>query len=256
MKGELRSRARLTRSQCKPAGWLRAALIGLLCVAGPHALGQTPTITFISPSTVAAGSAAFTLRVTGTNYNATSTVSVGGTVLTPSTETAALLLVTVPAQLVLTPTQLPVQVTNGPTPGGPLNSNTLTLTVAKPGTAPVLTSATPGFPVRGETEVQMTLVGSNFRPGATVVISPPLPTLSASTGNLQAADVNVVSVTLINAGLMTARINVSPAAAVGLRAVDVLNVDGTNTAGGVGPLRRQEARSQCAYRWRAHWARR
>jgi hypothetical protein len=120
-------------------------------------------------------------------------------------------------------------------PGGPQTSNTVTLTVAKPGAAPVLTSATPGFPVRGETEVQMTLVGSNFRPGAMVIISPPLPALSASTGNLQAADVNVVSVTLINAGLMTARINVSPTAAVGLRAVDVLNTDGTNTAGGVGP---------------------
>jgi hypothetical protein len=224
----------LNHSTGRAPGWRGAALLAMLSVAGPLAMAQNPTITSISPSTIAAGSGAFTLRVTGTNYIATSTVRVGGTVLTPSSETPTLLLVSVPAQLVLNPAQLPVQVINN-LPGGPLTSNTVTLAVAKPGTAPVLTSATPGFPVRGETQVQMTLVGSNFRPGATVVISPPLATLSASTGNLQAADVNVVSVTLINTGLMTARINVSPTAAVGLRAVDVLNADGTSTAGGVGP---------------------
>jgi hypothetical protein len=194
------------------------------------AMAQNPTITSISPSTVAAGSAAFTLQVTGTNYNAASTVSVGGTVLTPFSETAALLQVTVPANLVAAPAQLAVVVINsGP---APLQSNTVTLTVAKPGAAPVLTSATPGLDVRGASQVQMTLVGSNFRPGATVVISPPLAALSQSTGTVQASDVQVASETVINAGLMTARINVSPTAAAGLRAVDILNADGTNTATG------------------------
>jgi len=88
-------------------------------------------------------------------------VSVGGTVLTPFSETAALLQVTVPANLVAAPAQLAVVVINsGP---APLQSNTVTLTVAKPGAAPVLTSATPGLDVRGASQVQMTLVGSNFR---------------------------------------------------------------------------------------------
>ena len=218
------------RSAAHAPGWRGAALLAMLSVAGPLAMAQNPTITSISPSTVAAGSAAFTLTVRGTNYNAASGVSVGGTTLAPSTETATLLQVTVPAALVAAPAQLAVVVINsGP---APLQSNTVTLTVAKPGAAPVLTSATPGFPVRGETQVQMTLVGSNFRPGATVVISPPLAALSQSTGAVQAGDLQVASVTVINAGLMTARINVSPTAAVGLRAVDVLNADGTNTATG------------------------
>ena len=141
-------------------GWRRAALLLTLSVAGPMAMAQNPTITSISPSTVAAGSAAFTLQVTGTNYNAASTVSVGGTVLTPFSETAALLQVTVPANLVAAPAQLAVVVINsGP---APLQSNTVTLTVAKPGAAPVLTSATPGLDVRGASQVQMTLVGSNY----------------------------------------------------------------------------------------------
>ena len=156
------------RSAAHAPGWRGAALLAMLSVAGPLAMAQNPTITSISPSTVAAGSAAFTLSVRGTNYNAASGVSVGGTTLAPSTETATLLQVTVPAALVAAPAQLAVVVINsGP---APLQSNTVTLTVAKPGAAPVLTSATPGFPVRGETQVQMTLVGSNFRPGATVVI--------------------------------------------------------------------------------------
>ena len=220
----------LNRSTANATGWRRAALLAILSVAGPLARAQNPTITSISPSTVAAGSAAFTLQVTGTNYNAASTVSVGGTTLAPSTETATLLQVTVPANLVAAPAQLAVVVINsGP---APLQSNTVTLTVAKPGAAPVLTSATPGLDVRGASQVQMTLVGSNFRPGATVVVSPPLAALSQSTGTLLATDVQVASVTVINAGLMTARINVSPTAAAGLRAVDVLNADGTNTATG------------------------
>ena len=75
----------------------------------------------------------------------------------------------------------------------------------------------------------MTLVGANFRPGATVVISPPLAALSASDGHTRASDVSVLSVTMVNSGVMTALISVSPTAVLGLRAVDVLNLDGTST---------------------------
>ena len=93
------------RSAAHAPGWRGAALLAMLSVAGPLAMAQNPTITSISPSTVAAGSAAFTLTVRGTNYNAASGVSVGGTTLAPSTETATLLQVTVPAALVAAPAQ-------------------------------------------------------------------------------------------------------------------------------------------------------
>jgi hypothetical protein len=79
----------------------------------------------------------------------------------------------------------------------------------------------------------LTLVGSNFRPGATVVISPPLAALIDSNGHTRAGDVVVLGVTVVNAGLMSALINVSPTALLGLRAVDVLNLDGTSTAGSI-----------------------
>ncbi len=228
------SRFHNSRFRGGAAPWLKSAFLLCFIEMGALASAQNPTITSISPSTVTAGSPAFTLTVNGTLFNTTSTVHVNGTSIVPSSITATQLLATVPAVLVTTAGQLPVQVINLSAPGGPLPSNTVTLTVAAPGPTPVLTSATPGFPVRGASEVQMTLVGANFRPGATLVISPPLASLSQSTGRTQAIDVHVLSVRLVNPGLMTARIDVSPTAALGLRAVDVLNSDGTSTAVGIG----------------------
>lgn len=216
------------------AGRMAAAIVLALASIAPQAFAQTPTITSISPSTVTVGSPAFVLTVTGTNYTATSTVSVNTFALVPSSQTATQLQVTVPANLVTTAGSLPVQVINRSATGGPLPSNTIMLTVAPPAPSPVLTSVTPAFPVRGESQVLMTLVGANFRPGATVVISPPLASLGASTGKTQATDVSVLNVRLVNGGLMTARVNVSPTAAEGLRAVDVLNTDGTSTAAVIG----------------------
>ncbi len=77
----------------------------------------------------------------------------------------------------------------------------------------------------------MTLVGTNFRPGATVVISPPLSSVSNSNGRTRASDIQVVGVSILSSTLMTAIVTVGPTAKIGIRAVDVLNVDGTSTAG-------------------------
>ena len=191
-------------------GRTAAVIVLALASIAPHAFAQIPTISNINPSTITAGSPAFVLTVTGTNYGVTSTVSVNAFALVPSSQTATQLLVTVPANLVTTAGPLTVQVINSSAVAGPQPSNTVTLTVAPPAPAPTLTSVTPGFPVRGETQVLMTLVGANFRSGATVVVSPPLASLSASTGKIQATDVSVTNVRLVNSSLMTARINVSP----------------------------------------------
>ena len=103
--------------------------------------------------------------------------------------------------------------------------------------------------------MRMTLVGANFRPGATVVISPPLAAVSDSNGLTPAVDVKVLSVTVVNPGLATALFSVSPTAtlptaALPVRAVDVRNLDGTSTAGSVNgapgtsqPLRLQSSSS-------------
>jgi hypothetical protein len=198
-----------------------------------QAFAQTPAIASISPSTVTAGSPAFNLTITGNNFNSTSRIQINGNTLTPSSTIATQLTATVPASLVASAGSLSVTVFNLSDAGGHLTSNVVALTVAAPAAPPSLTSASPEFPVQGASQVRMTLVGSNFRAGATVVISAPLALLSASTGKTQATDVTVVSVALVNSGLMTASLNISPKAATGLRAIDVLNADGTSTAGGI-----------------------
>ncbi len=213
--------------------WIVLAFIALSIGIGQQALAQTPAITAIKPSTVAAGSPAFNLTITGSNFLSTSLIQVNGNVLTPSSTSATQLTATVPASLVASVGSLPVTVSNLAPGGGQLTSNAVVLAVAAPAAPPSLTSASPESPVQGASQVRMTLVGSNFRTGATVVISPPLAQLSASTGRIKATDLTVVSVTLVNSGLMTASINISSTAATGLRAIDVLNADGTSTAGGI-----------------------
>ncbi|MGA3344886.1 MAG: IPT/TIG domain-containing protein [Terracidiphilus sp.] len=213
--------------------WLVLATLVVPIGIGQRAFAQTPAITGISPSTVNAGSPAFTLTIAGANFDTTSTIQIDGTILSPASESATQLTVTVPASLIASTGTLSVSVVNRAPTGAPLTSNAVTLIVAAPVPSPFLTSASPEFPVQGASQVRMTLVGANFRVGATVVISPPLASLSASTGRVQATDVTVVSVTLVNSGLMTANLNISPTAATGLRAIDVLNADGTSTAGGI-----------------------
>ena len=83
-------------------GRMAAVVVLALASIAPQGFAQIPTITGINPSTVTAGSPAFLLTVTGTNYSATSTVSVNTFALVPSSQTATQLLVTVPANLVTT----------------------------------------------------------------------------------------------------------------------------------------------------------
>ncbi len=127
-----------------------AALFTLAALATP-ARAQIPTITSINPSTVTAGSPAFVLTVTGTNYIATATVSVNTFALVPSSQTATQLQVTVPANLVTTAGPLPVQVINRSAAGGPQPSNTVTLTVAPPAPPPNSYQRDTGIPgTRGD----------------------------------------------------------------------------------------------------------
>jgi hypothetical protein len=77
--------------------------------------------------------------------------------------------------------------------------------------------------------VQLTLQGVNFRPGALVVISPPLAGVNLSQANQSAPDIVVENISQLNNSLIIMVISVSPRAAPGLRAIDVVNADGTNT---------------------------
>lgn len=217
------------KSKCKPRG---LPLVLLLVVIGicPAGRAQTvpPAITSISPPSVTAGSPTFTLTVTGSGYVTNSVVQINGSNRPTIYKSTLQLTATIFASDIAIPTTLQVTVFN-PIAGGGLTSNTVTLTVSS-APAPSLISVSPEFAGQGADHMRMTLVGANFRPGATVVISPPLAAVGDSNGHTRATDFTVLSVAVVNPGLITALFSVSPTATVSLRAVDVLNLDGTSTA--------------------------
>jgi hypothetical protein len=228
----------LTGNSRRGAFPLRLVLAVLLAAgtsAAAYAQG-VPTITSISPSNVTAGGAGFTLTVSGTGFYAGSVVQVNGngratTYVNTTQLTATILASDIAAQgtdqiTVFNPSITAAGGTSGPSPLGVSLASL---------PAPTLFSAAPGQAVQGAGRVQLTLQGTNFRAGATVVISPSLTSLSNSNGNTQAADVDVLSVNRISTTLMTATISLNPTAALGLRAIDVRNTDGTSTATLIGP---------------------
>ena len=203
--------------------------LGILLWLPHDAIGQnTPAITSINPPSVAAGAPTFTLTVNGSGYQANSVVQVNGSNRPTIFKSGLQITATIFATDIGTPATLQITVFNPFAAGGGLTSNALPLLVTT-APAPSLLTSSPQFSSQAANRVQMTLVGANFRPGATVVISPPLQSASQSDGHTRAADVAVFSTTVVNGGLMTAIISLSPTATLGLRAVDVLNLDGTST---------------------------
>lgn len=208
---------------CSPAVWM-VLLVGVCLPAVGLA---APTITGITPGAVPVGGLKFTLTVNGSGFQSTSVVQANGANRAATFVSAQELTVPIFASDIAVPGVINITVVDF-IMGMQVPSNTVQLTVVD-AASPQLTSAQPGFITVGVDLVSMTLLGANFRPGAMVVISPPLAALSDSTGQTQAGDVSVVSSTVVNSGVMTALVSVSPTAVLGLRAVDVLNADGTST---------------------------
>ena len=217
------------RSPHRPIPFVLLCAVLGICL---HANAQTtPVITTINPPSVTAGSSNFTLTVTGSGFVANSVVQVNGSARPTMFVSPLQLTATIFASDIGVPVSLQITVFNPffTRPGVTSNTVTLTVTPAVPG--PTLTSVSPEFAAQGTERIRMTLVGTNFRPGATVVISPPLSSVSNSNGRTRASDIQVVGVSILSSTLMTAIVTVGPTAKIGIRAVDVLNVDGTSTAG-------------------------
>lgn len=188
----------------------------------------TPVITTISPASVPRGGPTFTLTVNGSGFQSNSVVQLNGSNRPTVFRSALQVTATVYASDIASPATLLVTVFNPFAAGGGATSNAVSLLVST-APAPVLISSSPEFSTQGANHLKMTLIGSNFRTGATVVISPPLQNVGQSDGHTRGTDVAVLSVTVANSGLITAIVNVSPTATISLRAVDVLNLDGTST---------------------------
>lgn len=221
---------RVFRTRSFVARTLPAFLL-LAMASGSRLLAQAPTLTLLSPSSATAGAPAFTLNLTGTNFNPASQVQWNGSPRPTSFSSGTQLSAAIPASDVAAAGVAQVTVFN-PTTG--LTSNPLPFTIVSgppppPATLPRLTSAGPGLVPQGGQHVQLTLQGTNFRPAARVIISPPLASVNLSQANQSAPDIAVESVSQLSSSSIVAVISVSPHAAPGLRAVDVVNTDSTNT---------------------------
>jgi len=208
-----------------------SVLYGLVLTA--LAFGQTaPVITGLNPPSVPAGGGAFTLSISGANFVANSVGQVNGANRATLFLGPTQLQVSILASDIAGPGSLSITVFTPVVglPGGGLTSNPLSFVVTPAaGATPTLVSATPELASPGASEIRVTLIGTNFRPGAIAVVSPQLDNVANSTGNVQAGDVFVESTTVVNPTLVVAMVAVGAQAAPGLRAVDVMNLDGTTT---------------------------
>jgi hypothetical protein len=126
-----------------------------------------PTASLLSPSTANAGSAQFSMTISGSNFIPASTASWGATPLAITNQTSNSLTVTVPAALVASVGSASVTITN-PAPGGGTTAP-LTFTVtAAPNPVPTVSSLSPNTSAAASAQFSMNVTGTNFVAGSVV----------------------------------------------------------------------------------------
>jgi YVTN family beta-propeller protein len=134
----------------------------------PVATNPIPTITTISPNTVTAGGAAFTLTINGTNFVAASTVSFGGVAAPATFVSSTQLTASIPAAAILSAGTVTVNVTNPVPGGGTSNGLNFAIAPAASNPVPIITSIEQTCaPVNGGA-FNFLVIGSGFSPSSIV----------------------------------------------------------------------------------------
>ncbi|HRW10312.1 MAG TPA: IPT/TIG domain-containing protein, partial [Caldilineaceae bacterium] len=145
------------------------------------ALGNTPQITALTPSTITAGSGAVTLVISGTNFTDGATAQWDGVDLGTTFGSSTVVSATVPAAETTTPNIVAVTVRSA----GGLTSAPVPLPVVAP--APVVTTIGPDHVAAGAGATSVTVNGSGYLNGATVLWNgEPVPTTFGNSGQLTA----------------------------------------------------------------------
>ncbi len=181
-------------------------------------------ITALTPSSATAGSAAITLGVTGSGFVAGDAVKWNGQALATSVVSATQLTAQVPAALLATAGTVQVNVAIA---GGAV-SNSLPFTINP---APSITALSPGSATPGSGAFTLTVSGSNFFPGATILwngqpLATTLASVSQLTGQVPAAliaspgtvSVTVASVDGVSSNALPFTLKLPPLTGVGLTA--------------------------------------
>ncbi len=128
---------------------------------------QTFSLTSISPSTIAAGSPDFTLSATGVGFVSGDVITLNGTAITTTFDSATQLHGTIPAASVAAPGTISVAVQDASK--NSTNSLPLTVTGASTGTPPTLTSINPNTAFNGSDAITLTAIGTGFVTGSQIV---------------------------------------------------------------------------------------
>ncbi len=118
----------------------------------------TPTITGLSPTSVSAGSAAFTLTVSGSNFTQTSTVMWNGQARATTYVAAATLSAQITAADVATITKASITVSNAASGGGVSAAQSFSVAAV----VPAITSLAPATAVAGGSAYTLTVNGTGF----------------------------------------------------------------------------------------------
>ena len=135
-------------------------IVQLMITAAPPPPNPVPTLASINPPSAAAGTAAFTLTLTGTNFISGSQVQWNGTPLTTTFNSAVQLMAAVPANLIATVGTANVTVVN-PAPGGG-TSGAQTFTINSGASGPTISGFTPSSAIAGGSGFRLFVLGTNF----------------------------------------------------------------------------------------------
>lgn len=171
-----------------------------------NALNPVPSITSLSPASKVAGSSAFTLTITGTNFSTLTTASFGGSAKAVTFVGSTQITIPILAGDVTTAGTIPVIVTN-PTPGGgstPATNFIVDAIATNP--TPAITSLSVLAKNVGDSGFTLTVTGNNFVSGiqgkwngsnrTTVFGSSTSLTIAITTGDLAA--VGNFPITVVN----------------------------------------------------------
>jgi hypothetical protein len=127
----------------------------------------TLAITSVAPATVPAGSAPFTLQISGSGFVPQSVALWNGTSLTTAYVSSTKLTAAVPASLAVSTGVFTITVAN---PGGGTSSGTAPVVVTLGAPPPVITSVTPASIIVGSPDTPITIHGTGFSPDATILV--------------------------------------------------------------------------------------
>ncbi len=180
--------------------WVLSNANGLL----PNAV---PSITSLSPSTINAGAAAFTLTVNGVNFVSGATVNWNGSARTTTFVNGTQLTAQILATDVAATGTASVTVTN-PAPGGGTSAAT-TFSINNP--TPTLSSILPTSTTAGSGQISLALTGTNFIAGA------------SGSGSVVQWNGSNRATTFVDSAHLTATITAADLAAAGTASVTVVN---------------------------------